>query len=195
MCAAGSCCVSASSTTRRRRWRSTGRSSWRRRCRWTRPPGRPSPVRESYPPIEAGWLGRPAIDAEALRSIALFASLAPSRWSACCSPRASATRLPGEAIVEQWQISRDLYVVLDGEVAVTADGKRLNTLGPGEFFGELAAVDWGAGFARTRSATVTALGPVRLLALDWVLVNTLLRTEAGFAERLESATRERLPTL
>ena len=102
---------------------------------------------------------------------------------------------PGEAIVEQWQISRDLYVVLDGDVEVAADGKRLSTLGPGEFFGELAAVDWGSGFARTRSATVTALGPVRVLALDWVLVNTLLRTDAGFAERLETATRERLPTL
>ena len=44
----------------------------------------------------------------------------------------------GEAVVEQWQISRDLYVVLSGSVAVSVDGNARGTLGPGEFFGELA---------------------------------------------------------
>jgi CRP-like cAMP-binding protein len=34
----------------------------------------------------------------------------------------------------------NLYVILSGAVEVTADGKRLNTLGAGGFFGELAAI-------------------------------------------------------
>src|SRR5262249_61647312 len=101
----------------------------------------------------------------------------------------------GEAIVEQWEVSRALYVILAGEVEITADGRRLNTLGPGEFFGELAAIDWGAGFARTRSATVAAVEPTRLLALDWVLVNWLIKADPAFGERLERASRERLATL
>jgi CRP-like cAMP-binding protein len=98
----------------------------------------------------------------------------------------------GEAIVEQWQISRDLYVVLEGSVAVTADGQALTTSGPGEFFGELAAIDWGAGFGRTRSATVTATAPTRLLVLDWVLVNWLNGADATFAEELTRVSQERL---
>jgi CRP-like cAMP-binding protein len=101
----------------------------------------------------------------------------------------------GEAIVEQWEVSRDLYVILSGAVEVTADGKRLNTLGAGGFFGELAAIDWGAGFARTRSATVTATEPARLLVLDWVLVNWLMKADPAFGGRLERASRDRLATL
>ena len=58
-----------------------------------------------------------------------------------------------------------------------------------------AAIDCGAGFARTRSATVTATEPTRLLALDWVLVNWLMKADPAFGERLERASRERLATL
>ena len=79
--------------------------------------------------------------------------------------------------MEQWQVSRDLYVILSGAVEVVADGNALATLGPGEFFGELAAIEWGAGFARTRAATVTATEPTRLLVLDWELVNWLMKAE------------------
>jgi voltage-gated potassium channel len=102
---------------------------------------------------------------------------------------------PGEPVVEQWQVSRDLYVVLDGKVEVTADGRVLSTLGPGDFFGELAAIEWGAGFARTRTATVTATEPTRLLVLDWVLVNRLMKDAPAFGEQLERASRERLARL
>jgi CRP-like cAMP-binding protein len=101
----------------------------------------------------------------------------------------------GEAIVEQWEVSRDLFVILAGAVEITADGRRLNALGAGEFFGELAAMDWGAGFARTRSARVTATEATRLLALDWVLVNRLMKADPAFGDRLERASRDRLARL
>jgi CRP-like cAMP-binding protein len=96
---------------------------------------------------------------------------------------------------EQWQISRDLYVVLSGAVAIVVDGESVRALGPGEFFGELAAIDWGAGFGRTRSATVTATEPTRLLVLDWVLVNWLMKAAPAFGERLEAASRGYLAAL
>ena len=37
---------------------------------------------------------------------------------------------------------------------------------PGDYFGEIAALEWGAGFARARSATVVARDDVRLRVLD-----------------------------
>ena len=98
-------------------------------------------------------------------------------------------------MVEQWQVSRDLYVILSGAVEVVADGQTLATLGPGEFFGELAAIDWGAGFARTRAATVTATEPTRLLVLDWALVNWLMKALPAFGEHIERVSRDRLATL
>ena len=36
------------------------------------------------------------------------------------------------------------------------DGERIARLGPGEFFGEIAALDWGAGFGYPRIAQVVA---------------------------------------
>jgi voltage-gated potassium channel len=101
----------------------------------------------------------------------------------------------GETIVEQWQVSRELYVVLEGHVEVIADGKVVNSIGAGGFFGELAAIDWGAGFGRTRVATVTATEPTRLLVLDWMLVNRLMNADPAFGQRLERASRERLARL
>jgi len=97
--------------------------------------------------------------------------------------------VPGEPIVEQWRIDRDLYVILDGGVEVSVDGRAKRPLGAGEFFGEVAALDWGAGFGRTRTATVTAVEPTRLLVLDWELVASL---PADAREQLERASRERL---
>jgi len=103
--------------------------------------------------------------------------------------------LTGEAVVEQWRVDRDLYVVLSGRVDVVADSRVLATLGPGDFFGELGAIEWGAGFARTRAATVTATEPTRLLGLDWALVNWLMKAQPLVGAQLEQVSRSRLATL
>jgi hypothetical protein len=158
-------------------------------------PGPPVFARESYPAIEAGWLGRSSLDGDTLRSLALFASLDDQQAARVLLTAHEHDAAADEPVVEQWQISRDFYVVLSGAVAVTADGKLVRTLGPGEFFGELAAIDWGAGFGRTRSATVTATEPTRLLVLDWVLVNWLMKADPVFGGRLEQASRERVGVL
>jgi glutamate/tyrosine decarboxylase-like PLP-dependent enzyme len=149
-------------------------------------------VQESYPPIERGWLRRPALTIDALRSLPLFATLGDAAARRVVLTAHEHHAQAGEAIVEQWQVSRDLYVVLEGSVDATADSLALTTCGPGEFFGELAAIDWGAGFGRTRSATVTATTPTRLLVLDWVLVNWLNGADATFADELTRVSQERL---
>ena len=155
-------------------------------------PGPPTTIRESYPAIEAGWAGRSSLGADTMRSFALFASLDDEQAERVLHTAHEHDALTGEAVVEQWQTTRDLYVVLSGAVAIFVDGDCVRTLGPGEFFGELAAIDWGAGFGRTRSATVTATEPTRLLVLDWMLVNWLMKVAPAFGERLEAASRERL---
>jgi aromatic-L-amino-acid decarboxylase len=155
-------------------------------------PGPPIVARESYPALEAGWLGRSSLDAGGLRSLPLFASLDDEQAERVLFGAHEHHAATGEAVIEQWQVSRDLFVVLSGAVAVELGGDHVRTLGPGEFFGELAAIDWGAGFGRTRTATVTATEPTRLLVLDWLLVNRLMKSAPAFGERLEAASRERL---
>jgi selenocysteine lyase/cysteine desulfurase len=155
----------------------------------------PTPARESYPALGQGWLRRPRLDPAALRGVPLFSTLDDEDAERVLLGAREHHALAGEAVVAQWEVSRELYVVLDGAVDVSADGRRLNTLTAGEFFGEMAAIDWGAGFARTRSATVTAVEPTRLLVLDWVLVNQLMKAQPAFGSRLRRAHDERLASL
>ncbi len=155
--------------------------------------GEPSaPVVESYRPLDEGWLGRPTLDLSGLRSIPLFCSLDDDSAELILLGAREQAAIVGEAVVEQWQLSRDLYVVLEGSVGVEIDGREVSRLGPGEFFGEVAALDWGAGFGRTRTATVVTREPARLLVLDWALVHRLVNTDPAFGEQLESASRNRL---
>lgn len=150
---------------------------------------------ETYPTIEAGWLRRPLLDTETLRSLALFASLDVEQAERILGSAHEHHAAAGEAVVEQWQVSRDLFVILIGTVEVSDDGNAVASLGPADFFGELAAIDWGAGFARTRSATFTATEPTRLLVLDWVLVNWLIKANSAVGDMLDQASQERLSNL
>lgn len=67
----------------------------------------------------------------------------------------------GHVIARQGDIGSGLFVVIDGSVRVTRDGRQLATLGPGDFFGELSVLD-----GRPRTAQVVATEPTTCLALS-----------------------------
>jgi CRP-like cAMP-binding protein len=150
------------------------------------------PVHISYPELGHGWLRRPTLDAEGLRSLPLFRTLGDDLCERVLLAAREHLAVRGEPVVEQWQATRDLFVVMEGGVQVIVDGSAVATLGPGEFFGELAAIDWGAGFGRTRTATVVASAESRLLVLDWTLVNALMKADSTLSATLEQTARDRL---
>ena len=70
---------------------------------------------------------------------------------------------PGKTVIEQWDTSQDFFLIRAGSVDVLVDGERVARLGPDEFFGEIAALDWGAGFSYPRMAQVVAAEPLEVL--------------------------------
>jgi CRP-like cAMP-binding protein len=66
----------------------------------------------------------------------------------------------GEVLAREGRIGREFFLILSGSVGVTQNGRRVNALGPGEFFGELAAMD-----PAPRNATVTALTDLDVLII------------------------------
>jgi len=96
---------------------------------------------------------------------------------------------PGETIIEQWATTRDFFVIVEGSVDVLVDGVRIAGAGPGEFFGEIAALDWGAGFGYPRIAEVVAATPLRLLVYPDGGLQTLVR-EFPVVERVIRAAVE-----
>ena len=71
----------------------------------------------------------------------------------------------GDVIVRQGEAGDCMFVIQQGEVEAIAeaDGRemRLRKMGPNEFFGEMALFE-----QETRTATVRALGPTRVLTID-----------------------------
>jgi CRP-like cAMP-binding protein len=96
-------------------------------------------------------------------------------------------------IAREGQRGVGLFLIMDGECAVTVGGKAKAVLGPGDFFGEIALLDGGP-----RTASVTAMSDVRLSGItEWVFRGLLmehpsiaLKTLEAVAGRLRSVAKE-----
>jgi glutamate/tyrosine decarboxylase-like PLP-dependent enzyme len=140
------------------------------------------PLRERHPGVADGRLA----------NVPLFAGLSRDQLAEV-EGRARAGRFAaGASIVERWDATRDFYVVEEGVVRVVLDGEVVRRLGPGDFFGELAALDWGAGYGYPRLATVVAESDVRLLVFSEGTLAELVRTLPSVETRIRAAVQERL---
>ncbi|HLB39799.1 MAG TPA: cyclic nucleotide-binding domain-containing protein [Actinomycetota bacterium] len=91
------------------------------------------------------------------------------------------------AIVEEGQLGETLFVVLAGRGKVTRNGKRVGEVLPGDFFGELSAIDGGP-----RTATITAETPMRVLRLFRHTLVALLHDEPRLSLKLLDGIVRRL---
>jgi len=66
----------------------------------------------------------------------------------------------GKEMTREGSRGREFFVLLEGDADVTKDGRSINKLGAGDFFGEIALVS-----DTPRTATVTATSPVRALVI------------------------------
>ncbi len=67
----------------------------------------------------------------------------------------------GDSLTEEGLGGREFFVLVEGAVTVRRGGRRLADLGPGDWFGEIAILTY-----KPRTATVTAISPVRLLVIS-----------------------------
>ncbi len=101
----------------------------------------------------------------------------------------------GKTLTQEGDTGVEFFVVVEGVATATRRGRKVATIGPGSFFGELALLDQGP-----RAATVTADTDMHLLVLTSRAFSKLLddtpsvsrRILRGMGERLRSA--ENAPT-
>ena len=92
----------------------------------------------------------------------------------------------GTIVARRGEPAHSMYLIVDGEVEIKLRHQHVR-LGAGDFFGEVAALR-----QSRRSATVVALRPTRLLALDAADLHSLMDREPQIAARIWDAARQRL---
>jgi CRP/FNR family cyclic AMP-dependent transcriptional regulator len=93
----------------------------------------------------------------------------------------------GKELTKQGAPGREFFVLLEGDADVTKDGASINTLGAGDFFGEIALVE-----DTPRTATVTATSPVRALVITDRAFKRLLEEQPEIQRKVLVALAERV---
>ncbi len=96
-----------------------------------------------------------------LQSLSAFAGLESRELSDILAHGRWINVSPGEAIVEQGEVGDAFYAIRSGQVDVIRDEELVRTLGPGDYFGEVALLK-----DVPRTAAVAARTPVRAFRLD-----------------------------
>lgn len=119
-----------------------------------------------------------------LRSIELLDGLPAERLETLARECAWRNYEAGQWIISREAADRDVYLLVSGHVRVTtysAAGRQVTfrDFGPGEFFGDVAAID-----DQPRSADVLAIDSALLASMSAAAFRRLLRDEPMVAERV-----------
>lgn len=93
----------------------------------------------------------------------------------------------GKELTKEGGPGREFFVLIEGQADVKKRSRRVNRLGPGDFFGEIALVT-----DRPRTATVVATSPVRALVITDRSFRRLLQNQPQIQSKVMSALAARL---
>ncbi len=128
------------------------------------------------------------MDAARLSTIPVFSRLSKrereqvARW-------ADEVDVPaGKELTQQGRLAYEFFAIEGGSADVLQDGERIASLGPGDFFGEIALLE-----TDRRTASVVATSPMTLVVMHSRDFRQMAREIPDVAEQLQQAIRQRLP--
>ncbi len=126
----------------------------------------------------------------ALREHALFAGLNPHDLAAIVAQTQPETHAAGEVILQAGEPGQDVFVILGGTCSVWQQDVQTGTLGPRDWFGELALLT-----GAPRNATVRTTTAVELLRVPAAATQQALARDPAAAMRLWEVAAERLQAM
>ena len=122
-----------------------------------------------------------------LKAVPLFSHCSKRELEFVAS-RVDEVSLPaGKTLLVQGEPTDTFYIVLDGEVEVSVDGRPLKRLGAGDFFGEIGMLDRGLA-----TATVTTTQPAQTLALSHAQFRDAIKGNDALVLQVMAAMAQRL---
>jgi CRP/FNR family cyclic AMP-dependent transcriptional regulator len=124
---------------------------------------------------------------DALRRVLLFSSLSDKDLERVMEISKEVTHKDGHMVVEEDHSAIGFHLILSGTAETSQHGTVLGTMGPGDYFGEISLID-----GKPRSATVTARGELRTLAIPAWNFNQLLDEHPQLTRAMMVALADRI---
>lgn len=127
---------------------------------------------------------------EGLKQVPLFSNCSQDELRCLANRMTPVTIKAGRALVQEGGVARQFFVIEDGEVEVSRNGRVVAKLGPGDYVGELALLN-----PARRNATVTAVTQVGAYALTPSEFETVLREAPRMTRKLLTGLARRVQEL
>jgi CRP-like cAMP-binding protein len=127
--------------------------------------------------------------ADTLRKVPLFADLNDKELERVAGVMKERRFKAGDTLTEQGSSGVGFFVIEDGTADVTVDGEARRTIGPGEYFGEIALL---SDSTRTRTATITATTDVLAYGMTAWEFKPLVESNSDLAWKLLTAMAAKL---
>src|SRR3954465_7410747 len=125
---------------------------------------------------------------EQLKKVPLLAGLDKKSLTRLAAQMRDRHVSAGSDVVVQGDSGVGFFVILGGEAQVTVDGEERRSLGPGDYFGEIALLNQDA----IRSATVTARTDLDLAGITSWQFRPLVHEEPDIAVQLMATLAQRM---
>lgn len=127
--------------------------------------------------------------ADTLKKVPLFAGLSNKELERIAERMSERKFNAGDTLTEQGSSGVGFFVIGDGTAEVTVDGEARRTIGPGDYFGEIALL---SDATRTRTATITATTDVLAYGMTVWEFKPLVESNSELAWKLLTAMAEKL---
>jgi CRP/FNR family transcriptional regulator, cyclic AMP receptor protein len=127
---------------------------------------------------------------ELLEHVPLFATMSHDQLEELSGIVHEVDVRPGDVLTHEGRHEGYFFVVVDGSVGIDRGGRTINTLGPGDFLGEIALLDGGP-----RTATATAVTDSRLLSLEHQAFDDLMDASPSIRSAVMEAVGQRLRSM
>jgi CRP/FNR family transcriptional regulator, cyclic AMP receptor protein len=118
---------------------------------------------------------------ELIARVPLFERCSKRELAAIAAIADQIERPEGRVVVHEGELGQEFWVLVEGSAEVIRDGTPVATLGPGDFFGEIALVS-----NVPRTASVKTTSPVRALVVSsrdfWTLLDESAATQRKILE-------------
>ena len=122
--------------------------------------------------------------ADSLKNVSLFAGLDDKERERIAGRMVERRFKAGDKLTEQGASGIGFFVIEEGTAEVTVDGEAKGSVGPGDYFGEVALL---SGAARTRTATLTATTDMLTHGMTAWDFKPLVESNAELASKLLAA--------